>query len=246
TKNILATNDSPDLGFRWSVNPYRGCMHACAYCVSGETRVLAGDGRPRRLADLRPGDEIYGTRLEGPYRRYVRTQVLPPWQVVKPAFRVTLEDGTELISSGDHRFLSTRGWKHVVRAEPGLRQRPHLTLRSLLPGTGGFARGPDLTDGYRRGYLCGIIRGDGLLDTYRYDGRRRARDVQHQFRLALIDLEALRRAKTYLADARIETTEFAFSAAHGDRAAMTGIRTHAQSQVRAIRELVAWPEEPGV
>src|SRR5262249_15195113 len=111
---------------------------------------------------------------------------------------------------------------------------------------GGFARGPDLTDGYRRGYLCGIIRGDGLLDTYRYDGRRRARDVQHQFRLALIDLEALRRAKTYLADARIETTEFAFSAAHGDRAAMTGIRTHAQSQVRAIRELVAWPEEPGV
>src|SRR5215510_10986720 len=91
SREILSSNDSPDLGFRWSVNPYRGCMHACAYCVSGETRVLAGDGRPRRLADLRPGDEIYGTRLEGPYRRYVRTQVLAHWQVVKPAFRVTLE-----------------------------------------------------------------------------------------------------------------------------------------------------------
>jgi DNA repair photolyase len=34
TKNILATNDSPDLGFRWSVNPYRGCFHACAYCYA--------------------------------------------------------------------------------------------------------------------------------------------------------------------------------------------------------------------
>src|SRR5215510_4308706 len=34
TKNILATNDSPDLGFNWSVNPYRGCMHACAYCYA--------------------------------------------------------------------------------------------------------------------------------------------------------------------------------------------------------------------
>ncbi len=34
TKNILATNDSPDVGFRWSVNPYRGCRHACAYCYA--------------------------------------------------------------------------------------------------------------------------------------------------------------------------------------------------------------------
>jgi hypothetical protein len=30
-KSILAENDSPDIPFRWSVNPYRGCQHACAY-----------------------------------------------------------------------------------------------------------------------------------------------------------------------------------------------------------------------
>jgi DNA repair photolyase len=34
TREILATNDSPDVGFRWSVNPYRGCLHACAYCYA--------------------------------------------------------------------------------------------------------------------------------------------------------------------------------------------------------------------
>lgn len=34
TRTILATNDSPDLGFRWSVNPYRGCFHGCAYCYA--------------------------------------------------------------------------------------------------------------------------------------------------------------------------------------------------------------------
>ena len=27
-------NDSPDVGFTWSVNPYRGCFHACAYCYA--------------------------------------------------------------------------------------------------------------------------------------------------------------------------------------------------------------------
>jgi DNA repair photolyase len=34
TRGILAHNDSPDLGFSWSVNPYRGCFHACAYCYA--------------------------------------------------------------------------------------------------------------------------------------------------------------------------------------------------------------------
>jgi DNA repair photolyase len=34
TRGILARNDSPDVGFNWSVNPYRGCFHACAYCYA--------------------------------------------------------------------------------------------------------------------------------------------------------------------------------------------------------------------
>ncbi len=34
SQTILSTNESPDLGFRFSVNPYRGCNHACAYCYA--------------------------------------------------------------------------------------------------------------------------------------------------------------------------------------------------------------------
>lgn len=34
TQEIVAKNDSPDVGFSYSVNPYRGCMHACAYCYA--------------------------------------------------------------------------------------------------------------------------------------------------------------------------------------------------------------------
>ncbi len=36
-RSILSENDSPDIGFRWSVNPYRGCQHACAYCYARPT-----------------------------------------------------------------------------------------------------------------------------------------------------------------------------------------------------------------
>ncbi|HZS36986.1 MAG TPA: PA0069 family radical SAM protein [Polyangia bacterium] len=44
TRNILATNDSPDLGFRWSINPYRGCYHACAYCYARPTHEYLSFG----------------------------------------------------------------------------------------------------------------------------------------------------------------------------------------------------------
>lgn len=44
TKQILATNDSPDVCFSWSVNPYRGCMHACAYCFARPTHEYLSFG----------------------------------------------------------------------------------------------------------------------------------------------------------------------------------------------------------
>src|SRR5690242_18548923 len=106
TREILSHNDSPDVGFSWSVNPYRGCFHACAYCLSGDTPILMGDGMTRPLARLRPGDVVYGTRFDNRYRRYTRTRVLAHWQTIKPAFRIRLQDGTSLIASGDHRFLT--------------------------------------------------------------------------------------------------------------------------------------------
>lgn len=34
TRSILASNDSPDVGFEISINPYRGCEHGCVYCFA--------------------------------------------------------------------------------------------------------------------------------------------------------------------------------------------------------------------
>ncbi len=37
SRTVLSRNDSPDLDFRWSCNPYRGCVSACAYCYARPT-----------------------------------------------------------------------------------------------------------------------------------------------------------------------------------------------------------------
>src|SRR5262250_3667153 len=44
TRSILSRNDSPDLPFRYSVNPYRGCFHACAYCYARPTHEYLSFG----------------------------------------------------------------------------------------------------------------------------------------------------------------------------------------------------------
>jgi DNA repair photolyase len=44
TREILSRNDSPDVPFTWSVNPYRGCAHACAYCYARPTHEYLGFG----------------------------------------------------------------------------------------------------------------------------------------------------------------------------------------------------------
>ncbi len=64
-KSILARNDSPDIGFDLSVNPYRGCEHGCIYCYARpthsylnlspgldfETRIIAKVNAAQRLRE---------------------------------------------------------------------------------------------------------------------------------------------------------------------------------------------------
>jgi hypothetical protein len=232
--------EASQVPFRWTINPYRGCSHACLYCVYGPTPILLADGRTRRMEDLRPGDRIMGTRRDGRYRRYVETEVLDHWTTVKPAYAVVLEDGTRIITSGDHRYLTERGWKHVCNSPRSEPDRPHLTINDALLGTGGFADTPRQCDDYKRGYLCGIIRGDGHVGSYAYRGGGR-----HTFRLALVDFEALRRTREFLRTLQgVETTERVFSAAVGNYRECRAVGTGRRADVERIRGIIEWPLRP--
>jgi DNA repair photolyase len=63
SQSLITTNDSPDIGFRTSINPYRGCEHGCSYCyarpyheylgfsagVDFETRIMVKMDAPKLL-----------------------------------------------------------------------------------------------------------------------------------------------------------------------------------------------------
>ena len=239
--------EASQMPFRWTINPYRGCTHACAYCSSGDTPVLMADGRHKPIAELDVGEGIYGTVVgESGHRRYARTTVQDKWITVKPAYRVTLEDGTELVVSGDHRLLSDRGWKHVVNSERGQPDRPHLTTRNRLVGTGAFVPQPVHDADYRRGYLCGIVRGDGTLGKYECGRAHGSPHISYRFRLALTDLEALRRTREFLAAAEVETGQRLFQRAVGAHREMSAIYAQSGRSFERIKELVEWPLLPSL
>jgi DNA repair photolyase len=66
SKSIVSENDSPDVGFRYSVNPYRGCQHGCSYCYARnsheylglnagldfETKIIVKQDAPQLLRDF--------------------------------------------------------------------------------------------------------------------------------------------------------------------------------------------------
>ena len=241
---------SSPVPFGWTVNPYRGCSHACTYCLEGSTPVLTADGRSRPIAELRAGDEVVGTVADGAgRRRFVRTPVLAHWTTRRRAQRVTLDDGTVLVTSAEHRFLTRDGWAHV---RPGrcrsAAERPHLRPGSALVGPGAAAvppgRGATGTrregsgaeghgteghgaEGYEQGYLCGLVRADAV----------RARVRAEPFPSAWVELEALVRAH-HLVTARRAAASAPVSGRSGPGA------TQAPAPGREPSP-TAWPERPG-
>lgn len=69
-KSILSRNDSPDVGFEHSVNPYRGCFHACAYCYARPTHPYldfgAGTDFDRKIVVKTNAPELLATELGRP------------------------------------------------------------------------------------------------------------------------------------------------------------------------------------
>ncbi|WP_214467987.1 intein-containing Rv2578c family radical SAM protein [Microbacterium flavescens] len=233
--------------FDWTVNPYRGCSHACVYCLDPSTMILMADGRSKALRDIAVGDQVTGTRREGSYRRYAAATVSAKWSTRKRAHRVLLADGTELIASADHRFLTERGWKYVRPAPSGSPQRPFLTTNNKLLGfgMGSMTTGLLESDAYRTGYLSGMIRGDGMMLRRAYPrSNGRGTYMAHRFRLALADPEALDRSRRYLAACGVTTNRRVFAEATAGRRAMDAIFTSRATDYEAITSIVTWPESP--
>jgi DNA repair photolyase len=84
SRSVITTNDSPDVPFEQSINPYRGCSHGCSYCFARPSHAYLG---------LSPGLD-FETRLfyKADAARLLEAELSRPGYVCKP---ITLGANTD-------------------------------------------------------------------------------------------------------------------------------------------------------
>ena len=96
SKTIITRNNSPDVGFETSVNPYRGCQHGCIYCYARPTHEYLGfsaglDFESKIMVKMN-APELLREELESPHWRpqvIVMSGVTDPYQPVEKQLRIT-------------------------------------------------------------------------------------------------------------------------------------------------------------
>jgi DNA repair photolyase len=102
-RSIVSHNDSPDVGFDSSINPYRGCEHGCIYCFARPTHAYL---------DLSPGLD-FETKLYAKTNAAERLRV----ELAKPKYRVSpiaLGINTDAYQPIERKYRVTRGVLEVL------------------------------------------------------------------------------------------------------------------------------------
>ncbi len=96
TKTIITRNNSPDVGFETSLNPYRGCEHGCIYCYARPTHEYLGfsaglDFESKIMVKM-DAAELLKAELESPRWKpqvLVMSGVTDPYQPIEKKLRIT-------------------------------------------------------------------------------------------------------------------------------------------------------------
>jgi DNA repair photolyase len=96
SRSVLTRNNSPDIGFEWSVNPYRGCEHGCTYCYARPTHEYlgfsAGLDFESRIVAKTDAPLLLARRLRSPRWKpttIVMSGVTDPYQPVERRLGIT-------------------------------------------------------------------------------------------------------------------------------------------------------------
>lgn len=96
SRSVLTDNDSPDVGFETSLNPYRGCEHGCIYCYARPTHeylgLSIGLDFETKLFVKREAPELLRKELASPHwrpRTILLSGVTDPYQPVERSLEVT-------------------------------------------------------------------------------------------------------------------------------------------------------------
>ena len=138
------------------------------FCLDPNTRILTADLRWVPIKDLQEGQELVACdeepnrRLAGGYRAMRTARLWHKWVTRQVAYRLTFEDGREVICSGSHRWLSRKtqkqaAWRSIAgHKDPRALLKVGDTIRSVTEPWG--------SGDWEDGWYGGMADGEGSFD----------------------------------------------------------------------------------
>ncbi len=123
TRSLLVKNDSPDIPFTWSLNPYRGCEHGCVYCYARPYHEYLG------LSSGLDFESMIFVKEDAP-RLLAAELAKPSWE---PDW-IALGGVTDVYKPVERKLAVTRGCLQVLadaRHPCGLVTKNHLVTRDV-------------------------------------------------------------------------------------------------------------------
>jgi DNA repair photolyase len=231
SRSILSRNESPDVGFNVSINPYRGCEHGCVYCLSPHTPILYADMAWRPIGQVKVGHELVGFD-EFPEPRRTRKFRKAFVQAVRCSTQTTLRlitSRAEVFTTANHGWLQARNfrWSCTHQLAAG-RQVRYVEVSKF----------EEVDEDYRIGYLTGLSLGDG---TFRFEPGWRSDKLGFPpayWRVALADGSPLERLVEYLDHFGVNTQIRPFDGGPSCRRPMKKVETRSLSRLATIHSLL--------
>lgn len=231
SRTILAENRSPDVGFRYSLNPYRGCEHGCVYCLHPDTPILHADLTWRPIGSVEPGDVLVGfdEYPEPGGTRKLRPAVVEAVRWSRQPTRRLVTERSDVVTTPDHRWLPARDvrWSRTDHLRPGRRLR-HLPVVAAPPDD----------DDYRVGYLGGLSLGDG---TFGWRPHRRSGTPgrpRSWWRIALTDRAPLDRIVAWLRRFAVPAAIRPFDGSSGAPSRTWTVEVRSRSRLAILAQLI--------
>jgi DNA repair photolyase len=171
-RSILSENESPDLPFRWSVNPYRGCQHACAYCYARryheyldwgagtdfETKLVAKINAPQLLREAFSSRKWRGEAVNF-------SGVTDCYQPIEASYELTRKCLEVCVAFSNPAAVVTKGFLVVRDADllAELRRRAHSSVYISIP--------------FANGEMSRLIEPQAPPPERRFEALRRLRDA---------------------------------------------------------------------
>jgi len=200
---VRPTADGFDCALPLSIDSHIACSFGCLYCNIAGTKIWLADGTFKDIEKIIPGDIVIGfEQIANKNRHFAYSKVEEVFSRKAPVIKIKTASGKIITCTKDHPWYTGR-IEAKYMYEPAKVGRPLMFV--IEPRTKS-----EITTDYKKGYIRGLIEGDGTIVDKVYTNAKRSRHIKN-VRIAMKDEPPLNRFVDFVKDLKLKAYKGIFT-----------------------------------